>query len=157
MRRLHMIPALLVGALSLAGTHAFAQNATVVMRSGDRVQAEVLDMGAAFTFRINGQERQVPIDQVALIDFASNGRNISRDEVAKAKDASGDGFVVLRNGDTFTGRLDDVHGIPTKGMFLSGSGNRDIELGQVARVYLGSVNGIPDLVQAPPEIGRAHV
>jgi hypothetical protein len=141
MRRQILIP-VFVGILALGAAQAFAQTATVVMRNGDRVQAEVLDMGADFTLRVNGQERSVQTNEVVLIDFAGNGRNISPDEIAKANEASGNGFVVMRNGDTFTARLTDIHAIPSKGMF---TGGRDIELSQISRIYLGSVNNIPDI------------
>jgi len=132
----------MVGVLALGATPVFAQSATVVMRNGDRVRADVVDMGANFTLRINGQEQQVPINDVVLIDFAGDGRNISQDELNKANDASGNGFVVMRNGDTFTSRLLDVTGIPSRGVF---SGDRQIPLSDVSRIYLGSVRNIPEI------------
>ena len=141
MRKQFLIP-VLVGLLALGATQVFAQSATIVMRNGDRVRADVVDMGANFTFRINGQEQQVSINDVVLIDFAGNGRNISPDEIAKANDASGNGFVVMRNGDTFTSRLLDVTGIPSRGVF---SGDRQINLSDISRIYLGSVRNIPDI------------
>lgn len=150
MRKPFFIP-LLVGIFALAAAQAFAQTATVVMRNGDRVRADVVDMGANFTFRINGNEQQVPINDVVLIDFVGNGRNIAANEVDKANDASGNGLVVLRNGDTFTARLLDIHGIPSKGWF---SGDRDINLSDIARIYLGSVNNIADISAGRPSDSR---
>ena len=44
MRKQFLIP-VLVGILALGAAQAFAQSGTVVMRNGDRVQAEVMDMG----------------------------------------------------------------------------------------------------------------
>ena len=44
MRKQFFIP-VLVGMLALGAAQAFAQSATVVMRNGDRVQADVMDMG----------------------------------------------------------------------------------------------------------------
>jgi len=148
MRKQFFIP-VVAGMLAVGATQAFAQSATVVMRSGDRVRAEVVDMGAAFTFRINGQEQQVPINDVVLIDFAGDGRNIAPAEVAKANDASGNGFVVMRNGDTFTSRLLDVTGIPSRGVF---SGDRQIPLSEISRIYLGSVGNIPGLAAGGPQL-----
>jgi hypothetical protein len=142
MRKQFLIPAIL-GILILGAASAFAQSATIVMRNGDRLRADVVDMGAAFTFRINGNEQQVPINDVVLIDFAGSGRDISQDEVNRANDASANGFVVMRNGDYFNGRLMDIHGAPSKGFF---SGDRDINLSDIARIYLGSPRNIPDLV-----------
>jgi hypothetical protein len=140
----------MVGIFALGATQVFAQSATVVMRNGDRVRADVVDMGANFTLRINGQEQQVPINDVVLIDFAGNGRNIAAGEVAKANDASGNGFVVMRNGDTFTSRLLDVTGIPSRGVF---SGDRQIPLSEISRIYLGSVGNIPELAAGPENNG----
>jgi hypothetical protein len=141
MRKQFLIPAI-VGIFVLGSTHAFAQSATVVMRNGDRVRADVVDMGANFTLRINGQEQQVPINDVVLINFAGDARNIAADELSKAHDASGNGLVVMRNGDTFTSRLLDVTGIPSRGVF---SGDRQIPLSEVARIYLGSVRNVPEI------------
>jgi hypothetical protein len=140
--RKHFATALAAIAIVLGAAQVFAQSATVVMRNGDRVTADVIDMGANFTFRINGQERQVPINDVALIDFAGNGRGISQDEVNRANDAGGNGFVVLRSGETFTGRLEDITGSPAKGVF---PGGRQIALSDVSRIYLGSVSNIADI------------
>jgi hypothetical protein len=141
MRKQFFVP-IMVGVLALGATQVFAQTATVVMRNGDRVRAEVMDMGANFSLRINGQDQQVPINDVVLIDFAGNGRNISQDELNRANDASGNGFVVMRNGDTFTARLQDITGIPSRGMF---SGDRQIPLSDISRIYLGSVRNIPEI------------
>src|SRR5262249_15179970 len=135
MRRPLMIPAL-AAILMLSAAQVFAQNATVVLRNGDRMQADVLDMGASFTFRVNGREERVPIRDVVLIDFDGNGRNISRYELERANDASADGFVVMRNGDTFVGRLMDIHAMPSRGVFSTGRGERDIELSRISRIYL---------------------
>src|SRR4030095_11172277 len=49
MRKQFFIP-MMVGILALGATQVFAQSATVVMRNGDRVRADVVDMGANFTF-----------------------------------------------------------------------------------------------------------
>lgn len=142
----------MAGILAFGAVQAFAETAaTVVMRNGDRVRVDIVDMGAAFTFRINGQERSVPIDDVVLIDFSSNGRNLPADEVARANDASGNGFVVMRNGDHFTSRLVDVTSFGNLGIF---SGDRRIDFSQVARVYLGSVHNIPEIA-ANRNVGEA--
>ena len=45
MRKQFLIP-VLVGILALGAAPAFAQSATVVMRNGDRVQAQLLDLEA---------------------------------------------------------------------------------------------------------------
>jgi hypothetical protein len=141
MRKQILIPAL-VGILTLGAAQAFAQSATVVMRNGDRVRADIIDMGADFTFRINGQEQRRPLNDVAMIDFTGDGRNLPVDEVNKASDAGGNGYVVLRNGDAFSSHLSDLTGSPLRAVF---SGNREVPLSEVSRVYFTSVRNIPEI------------
>lgn len=138
MRKFFFIP-LLVGMLALAAAQAFAQSGTVVMRNGDRVQAQVLDMGRSFTFNVNGQKRRVPIGDVVLIDFAGDGRNVSLEEVTKVNSANG-GYVVMRNGEQFSASLQDLTGDPLIAVFSNG---RRVSLSDVARIYTGSVSNVP--------------
>ena len=64
------IAAVLLAARRVGSPAMAAQSATLVLRSGERISGELVDMGAGgLTFRVNGQTRQVPIDQVAVIDF----------------------------------------------------------------------------------------
>jgi len=138
MRKQFFIP-LLVGMLTLGAAQAFAQSATVVMRNGDRVRADVIDMGRNFTLNVNGQTRQVPIGDIVLLDFAGDGRNVSNDEVSKVNAANG-GYVVMRNGEQFNASLQDFTGKPLIAVFSNG---RRSNIGDVARIYLGSVNNVP--------------
>ena len=103
MRKQFIIP-ILVGLLALSAAQAFAQSATVVMRNGERLRADVIDMGRAFTFNVNGQKRSVPLGDVVLLDFAGDGRNVPTDEIAKVNAANG-GYVVMRNGEQFNARF----------------------------------------------------
>ena len=107
MRKQFFIP-VMVGMLALSAAQAFAQSGTVVMRNGDRVQAEVRDMGQNFSLRVNGQPRQVPIGDIVLIDFTGNGRDISNDELSRANAANG--YIVMKNGETFNASLKDLTG-----------------------------------------------
>ena len=143
MRKQFFIP-VIVGMLTFSSVHAFAQNATVVMRNGDRVQAEVIDMGRNFTLNVNGQQRQVPLGDIVLIDFAGDGRNVSSDEVSKVNAANG-GYVVMRNGEQFNASLQDFTGKPLIAVFSNG---RKSNIGDVARIYLGSVNNVAGFPQA---------
>ena len=137
MRKHFLIP-VLVGILALGAAQAFAQSATVVMRNGDRVQAEVRDMSRVFSLRVNGQPRQVPIGDIVLFDFTGDGRNVTLDEVNKVNAANG-GYVVMRNGETFNASLQDLTGDPLIAVFSNG---RRVNLGEVARLYLGSVSNV---------------
>jgi len=142
MRKQFVIP-VLMGMLALSAGEAFAQSGTVVMRNGDRVQAEVRDMGQNFSLRVNGQPRQVPIGDIVLIDFAGNGRDISSDELSRANAANG--YIVMRNGETFNASLKDLAGDPLIAIFTNG---RRANLGEVARIYLGPVSNVPGFPQA---------
>ena len=87
---------------------------------------------------MNGQPRQVPIGDIVLIDFTGDGRNISAEELSSANAANG--YVVMRNGETFNAGLKDLTGKPLIAMFTNG---RRANLSEVARIYLGSVNNVP--------------
>jgi hypothetical protein len=138
MRKQLLIP-VLVGILALGAVPAFAQSATVVMRNGDRVRADVIDMGRNFTLNVNGQTREVPIGDIVLIDFAGDGRNVSLDEVTKVNAANG-GYVVMRNGEQFNASLQDFTGKPLIAVFSNG---RKSNIGDIARIYFGSVSNVP--------------
>jgi len=143
MRKHFLIP-VLVGILALGAAQAFAQSGTVVMRNGDRVQAEVVDMGRDISLRVNGQPRRVPIGEVVLFDFAGNGRDISAEELSRANAANG--YVVMRNGETFNASLQDFTGKPLIAVFSNG---RRVNLGEVSRIYLNSVANIAGFPNQP--------
>lgn len=142
MRKQLLIP-VIAGMLALGAVQASAQSGTVVMRNGDRIQAEVRDMGQNFSLRVNGQPRQVPIGDIVLLDFAGNGRDISSDELSRANAANG--YVVMKNGETFNASLKDLTGDPLIAIFTNG---RRASLGEVSRIYFGSVSNVPGFPQA---------
>jgi sorbitol-specific phosphotransferase system component IIA len=143
MRKQFLIP-VLVGILALGAAPAFAQSATVVMRNGDRVQAQLLDMGREIVIGVNGQTRRVPIGEVVLIDFAGNGRDVSSEELSRANAANG--YVVMRNGETFNASLQDLTGKPLIAVFSNG---RRANLGEVSRIYLNSVANVAGFPNQP--------
>lgn len=136
MRKQFLVP-ILVGILALGAVQAFAQTATVVMRNGDRVRADVLDMGRDFAFNVNGQTRHVPIGEVVLLDFTGDGRNIPVEELSKANAANG--FIVMRNGEQFDADLRDFTGKPLIAIFSNG---RRVNLSDVSRIYVSSVANV---------------
>ena len=153
MRKQLLIP-VLVSLLALSAVEAFAQTATVVMRNGERLRADVIDMGRAFSFNVNGQTRSVPIGDVVLLDFAGDGRNVSAEEVAKVNSANG-GYVVMRNGEQFNASLQDFTGKPLIAVFSNG---RKANLSDVARIYTGSVanvSGFPNSSPTTPSVSNS--
>ena len=143
MRKLFFIP-VMAGILALSAAQAFAQSATVVLRNGDRVQAEVLDMGRDYAFSVNGQVRRVPLGDVVLIDFTGNGRDVSGEELSRANAANG--YVVLRSGETFNASLQDFMGKPLIAVFSNG---RKSNIGDIARIYSGSVSNVAGFPNQP--------
>ena len=143
MRKLFLIP-VMAGILALSAAQAFAQSATVVMRNGDRVQAEILDMGRDYAISVNGQVRRVPLGDVVLLDFAGNGRDISPDELTRANAANG--YVVMRNGETFNASLQDFTGKPLIAVFSNG---RKTNLSEISRIYTGSVANVAGFPNQP--------
>jgi hypothetical protein len=142
--RKHFLVPVLAGIIALGAAQAFAQSATVVMRNGERVQAQVLDMGRDVVLGVNGQTRRVPVGDVVLIDLAGNGRDISSEELSRANAANG--YVVMRSGETFNASLQDFTGKPLIAVFSNG---RRANLGEVSRIYLGSVANVAGFPNQP--------
>src|SRR5262245_66013554 len=68
--------------------------ATLVMRSGDRISGELVDLGGVgFTIRVNGQDRQVDPNQVAAVEFTPGDPTPD----ARSRLQSGRPVVVLRD------------------------------------------------------------
>jgi hypothetical protein len=109
--------------------------ATLVMRSGERISGELVDLGGAgFTIRVNGTDRQVDQNQVAVVEFVGANPNLQR---ARAQAGQpGRPHVVLRNGDVFEGSLYDVGGTrPLRLTVQTPNGQRDYTSNDVAQIY----------------------
>jgi hypothetical protein len=113
--------------------------ATVVLRSGDRLTVDVIDIAApGLLIRENGRERHIPTAEVAQIDFAGDGRS--------AAGANATPRILLRNGQTVDGRLSDIGGTQPKILYVdTPSGMRQFSSAEVALVVLA---GSPQNVQA---------
>jgi len=121
----------LLGALAApAAAQVPGAQATIVMRSGDRIAAEVIDIAApGLLIRQNGQERNIPPSEIAQIDFAGDGRS--------SAGSGGQPRVLLRNGQTVDGRLSDIGGNQPKILYVdTPSGQRQFNSDEVALVVL---------------------
>lgn len=127
------ILALSVAALSMTGVALAQENATLLMRSGDTVSGQLIDMGGVgFTIRVNGQERQIPTNDVAVIDFTGNPSDADWSKIS-----AGQQFIVLRNGQTIDGQLYDISGTsPLKITLRTSSGEREFSSGEIGRIVL---------------------
>lgn len=128
------ISALAIAAVAYLGVAQAQESATLTLRSGERLNGQLIDLNASgFTIRVNNEERQVPKNDVAVIDFA--GGTMSSSDWAKVP--SGQQVVWLRNGQTLNAQLTDIGGTsPLRLSFSTDSGNRDMTSSEVGRIVL---------------------
>jgi hypothetical protein len=127
------VSAFCVAALLIAGTALAQENATLTLKSGDRVSGQLVDLGGVgYTVRVNGEERHIPQNDVAVIDFT--GGNMTDADWAKF---NGTTLIVLRNGQTLEGQLYDIGGTtPLRLTIKTATGDRDLSSSEVARVVM---------------------
>jgi hypothetical protein len=128
------ILALAVAAIGVTGVLQAQENVTLVMRSGERLSAQLVDLGGVgFTVRVNGQERQIPTNDVAVIDFA--GGDVNNTDWSKVND--GAHVVWLRNGQTVSGQMYDISGTsPLRITFRTNDGQRELSSSEIGRIVL---------------------
>jgi hypothetical protein len=116
---------------ALAVSTQAQENATLVLRSGEKVAGQLVDMGGVgFTVRVNGQERQIATNDVSVIDFTGNG-NVSEGDLNRGQ------TLWLRNGQTVDGQLYDIAGTsPLKITLKTSSGDREFASSEVGRIVL---------------------
>jgi hypothetical protein len=119
---------------------AYAQNsATLTLRSGEKVSGDLVDLGGVgFTVRVNGNERQIPQNDVAVIDFS--GGTMSDADWAKF---TGTSQIVLKSGQTIDGQLYDIGGAtPLRLTIKTGSGDRELSSNEVARIVIARPDNV---------------
>ena len=128
------ILALAIGALTFTGVAQAQENATFTLRSGEHLSGQLMDLGGVgFTVKINGVEKQIPTNDVAVINFAGG----SPSDADWAKVSNGQQVVALKSGDAVTGQLYDVSGSsPLKITFKTASGDREFSSNEIARIIL---------------------
>ena len=128
------------------GSAAAQESAVVVLRSGERINGSIVDMGArGFQVTVNGNDRWITQGQIAAISFGGDVTD-AQFNVASA----GNAVVVLRNGQRVTGELYDISGTtPLKLTLRNNNGEREINSNQVARIIFAR----PRAVAAPVDPG----
>ena len=113
------------------GSVAAQESAVVVLRSGERVNGSIVDMGArGYQVRVNGNDRWITRGQIAAISFGGDVTDAQFDVVS-----SGNAVIVLRNGQRVTGELYDISGTtPLKLTLRNNNGEREINSSEVARI-----------------------
>jgi hypothetical protein len=135
------IGALYVTAMLTAAMAQAQDNATLTLRSGEKVSGRLVDLGGVgYTVSVNGQERHIKQNDVAAIDFTGGG--VSDADFAKF---TGTSQVVLKNGQTIDGQLYDISGSsPKKLTIKTSSGDRELSSSEVARIIIAKPdNAVP--------------
>jgi hypothetical protein len=128
-----VISALCAAAILVTGAAYAQDSATLTLRSGEKVSGQLVDLGGVgYTMRVNGNERQIPQNDVSVIDFT--GGTMSDADWAKF---NGSTVIVLRNGQTIDGSLYDIGGTsPLRLTIKTGNGERQIASNEVARIII---------------------
>ena len=121
-------------AMSVTAIAFGQQSATLTLRSGERLSAQLMDLGGVgYTVRVDGQERQIPANDVAAIDFT--GGSISTADWDKL--SGGGQVLILKSGETISGQLVDIGGSsPLRMTFRTPSGERDFSSNDIARIVM---------------------
>ena len=146
------VVALSLAALSVAGTASAQENATFTLRSGERLSGQLMDLsGVGYTVKIDGQERRISPNDLAVIDFTGGGTSQSDwDRLSNGQ------FAVLRDGQIVTGQLTDVGGSsPLRLSFDVNGANRDFQSNQVAKIVLARPNDAGNATTLPATSGTA--
>jgi hypothetical protein len=128
-----VLSAFCLAALVTTGAAYAQESATLTLRSGEKVSGSLVDLGGVgYTVRVNGAERQIPQNDVSVIDFT--GGTMTDADWAKF---TGTSQVVLRNGQTIDGSLYDIGGAsPLKLTIRTGNGERELASSEVARIVI---------------------
>ena len=69
-RKTLMFCGVALASLVLSGVASAQEHATIVMRNGERRGGELVDLGGVgFTLRVGGQDQQIPVNDVAAVEF----------------------------------------------------------------------------------------
>jgi hypothetical protein len=140
MRRLFLLASSFALCVTLALPATAQTTATFVLRSGERISGDLVDMAAAgFTVRVGGAPRQLRTGDVVVIDF--RGSTSFPDSEVKQITA-GKHLIVLSSGQTVSGTLYDIGGTQPKRISVhTDSGNRDFQSNEIRRIYLDRPSG----------------
>jgi hypothetical protein len=128
------ISALAVAAVAYMGAAQAQENATLILRSGERISGLLSDHGGVgFTIRVNNEERQIPTNDVAVVDFS--GQPMTNADWARV--AAGQHLLWLRNGTTVAGEFYDIGGTrPLSITMKTAEGERVFSSTETSRIVL---------------------
>jgi hypothetical protein len=130
-----------VAAVVATGVLVQAQaSVTLHFRNGDSMPAMLVDLKAAgFEVIVRGDDRMIPKDQVAWVDF---GGNVNVPASAFRDMTPIDHLIVFKNGDTMFAEWVDVGGTsPLRIAIRTRGTDRDLSSNDIARIYLARPSG----------------
>src|SRR6185436_19638333 len=135
-RKMKIFAGVIAMALAVGTVMSAQVPATVTLRSGEVLTVTMMDlMGAGFQVRVNGAERMIAKDQVAMVDFGGNVN--PQASWFTGMNHVNQHLVVFKNGDTLLTEWIDIGGsTPLILKVNNGSGERDLTTNEVARIYL---------------------
>jgi len=125
---------LAVAFLTLASLALAQEHATLVLRSGQHIRGQLVELsGLDFTVAVGGVEQLVPSRDVAVIEFGG-GDMQEADWVGIPEHQQA---VCLKSGAIVTGQLYDISGsAPLKITFQTPAGRREFSSAEVQRIVL---------------------
>ena len=135
-RTIAVLLVLVVGALS--ATMLASPRVKLILTDGDDMTCRLVDYGGSgFTVQVDGEEENLALGDVAVIDFV--GGTISDEEIDLFE--AGRHLVVLRNGSYFYGQFADIGGSdPLRLTFKVRGGNRVVSSNEVRRIFLNELD-----------------
>lgn len=139
--------AICAAALLVPGITYAQAGATLTLRSGETVTGNLVDLGGVgYTIRVDGKERQIPQNDVAVIDFTND--RMSAADWAKF---TGSSQIVLRNGKSVDGSLYDIGGTnPLRLTVKTSEGEREFSSSEVARIILAKPANVATATSGTP-------
>jgi len=126
-------------ALFVTGAAYAQESATLTLRNGDKVSGQLMDLGGVgYTVNVNGTERHIAQNDVAVIDFT--GGTMSDADWAGF---TGTSKVFLRSGQSFDGSLYDIGGSsPLRLTIRTSTGEREVASNEVARIVMARPDNV---------------
>jgi hypothetical protein len=153
-----VLSAFCAAAMLVTGVAYAQSSATLTLRSGEKVSGELIDLGGVgYTIKVNGADRQIAQNDVAVIDFTGGDPDWSK--------FTGTSQIVLRNGQTIDGSLYDIGGTsPLKLTIKTAGGEREFSSNDVARIVVArpdnvatGTTGTTGVASTPPVAGAITV
>ena len=144
--RSHLAAAVL--ALAGLGVVSAQESVTLLLKSGERLPAQLMDLsGVGFTVQVGNEQRNIGRNDIAVIDFGGAAAPQPRE----ANDLGGRHLVLMRSGSIVRGELVDIGGSrPLRLTVRTDSGNQDLSSADVRRIYLDRPPGRGGGTPAPP-------